>query len=335
MRKLILSTLSILALLIHPLSLSAQNTFSLSLDGDDTASFPDFDDDGTVGVSDFLIFTRVFGSSQGDGKYEARYDLDADGKIGLFDFFIFVQHFGKKVPPSLVSSQQIYNDNVFVLPLTEDLVAAEYGMADLSVRFYEYFSDEFDFLIFLPSVLNTQIPDYTFSAFFDGSPSNDVKGIGLSSYFSSIYGSAGKLQGVIYFRTAFNRWNDGSSDYSNISFSDSFVLRERSLLIGDVLLHELMHGWANYIVPSISWGHWGLSSGHGILGGFDIATLVKHENGRYSAQSKTWPGFYGSGGQPPYSPIELYLAGLIPPEEVPDLWVAEDGEFFLSDDFSY
>ncbi|MYD63378.1 MAG: hypothetical protein F4W91_20270 [Gemmatimonadetes bacterium] len=67
-------------------------------DGEDTASLPDFDDDGTVGVSDFLIFTRVFGSSQGDGKYEARYDLDADGKIGLSDFFIFIQHFGKQVP---------------------------------------------------------------------------------------------------------------------------------------------------------------------------------------------------------------------------------------------
>ena len=45
------------------------------------------------------------------------------------------------------------------------------------------------------------------------------------------------------------------------------------------------------------------------------------------------------GNSVPYSPIELYLAGLIPPDEVPDLWVAEDGEwliengeFVLSDD---
>lgn len=67
-------------------------------DGEDTVSLPDFDDDGTVGTSDFLIFTRVFGSSQGDGRYEVRYDLDADGKIGLSDFFIFIQHFGKQVP---------------------------------------------------------------------------------------------------------------------------------------------------------------------------------------------------------------------------------------------
>ena len=37
MRKLILSTLSTLTLLIYPLSLSAQNSFSLSLDVDDAA----------------------------------------------------------------------------------------------------------------------------------------------------------------------------------------------------------------------------------------------------------------------------------------------------------
>ena len=72
-------------------------------DGDDTGSLPDFDDDGTVGFSDFLIFARVFGSSRGDRKYEARYDLDADGKIGLSDLFIFIQHFGKQVPPSVVA----------------------------------------------------------------------------------------------------------------------------------------------------------------------------------------------------------------------------------------
>ncbi len=37
MRSLILSTLSILALLIHPLSPSAQNSFSVSLDVDGAA----------------------------------------------------------------------------------------------------------------------------------------------------------------------------------------------------------------------------------------------------------------------------------------------------------
>ena len=61
---------------------------------------PDFDGDGMVGIPDFLMFVNVFGSSQGDGKYEAKYDLDGNGEIGIPDFLIFVDNFGKEVPPS-------------------------------------------------------------------------------------------------------------------------------------------------------------------------------------------------------------------------------------------
>ena len=59
----------------------------------------DFDGDGIVGIPDFLLFADVFGSSQGDEKYEVRYDLDGNGKIGIPDFLIFVDNFGKQVPP--------------------------------------------------------------------------------------------------------------------------------------------------------------------------------------------------------------------------------------------
>ena len=89
------------------------------------------------------------------------------------------------------------------------------------------------------------------------------------------------------------------------------------------MLHELMHRWANFIVPPAQ-PHWDFTSANGILGGFDIAKLVDHGGGRYSA-----PNVYTGGwaaNLKPYSPIELYLAGLIPPEQVPKLWVAEDGE---------
>ncbi|MDE2871453.1 MAG: hypothetical protein OXQ94_07155, partial [Gemmatimonadota bacterium] len=33
----------------------------------------------------------------------------------------------------------------------------------------------------------------------------------------------------------------------------------------------------------------------------------------------------------PYSPIELYLAGMIAPSDVPDLWVAEDGAWLFNE----
>lgn len=54
----------------------------------------DFDGDGTVGVSDFLLFANQFGLSQGDAGYDARYDLD--GTIGIGDFLIFGDAFGQE-----------------------------------------------------------------------------------------------------------------------------------------------------------------------------------------------------------------------------------------------
>ena len=71
-------------------------------DNTDNAPLPDFDGDGTIGIGDFLIFVDVFGSRQGDEKYEARYDLDGNGEIGISDFLVFIQDFGKDVPPSPV-----------------------------------------------------------------------------------------------------------------------------------------------------------------------------------------------------------------------------------------
>ena len=61
---------------------------------------PDFDGDGTVGVSDFLLFVNHFGTSRGDAGYDAKYDLDSNDVIGVSDFLIFVNSFGKKVPTS-------------------------------------------------------------------------------------------------------------------------------------------------------------------------------------------------------------------------------------------
>ena len=58
---------------------------------------PDFNGDGRIGFADFLEFVGQFGSRQGDGRYEAKYDLDSDGAIGFGDFLIFSSSFGKAV----------------------------------------------------------------------------------------------------------------------------------------------------------------------------------------------------------------------------------------------
>jgi formylglycine-generating enzyme required for sulfatase activity len=49
----------------------------------------DFDDDGSVGFSDFLLFAAAFGGN------DLRFDISGDGAIGFADFLIFAGQFGK------------------------------------------------------------------------------------------------------------------------------------------------------------------------------------------------------------------------------------------------
>ena len=52
----------------------------------------DFNNDGTVGFPDFLIFAQAFGSDN------PQCDLNHDGLVGFRDFLIFAQNFGKHNP---------------------------------------------------------------------------------------------------------------------------------------------------------------------------------------------------------------------------------------------
>ena len=61
---------------------------------------PDFDGNGTVGFSDFILFADVYGLRKGAAGYDVRFDLDGDGAIGLGDFLIFSSRYGEKVPVS-------------------------------------------------------------------------------------------------------------------------------------------------------------------------------------------------------------------------------------------
>ena len=57
---------------------------------------PDFNGDGQVDLSDFLLFASQFGLSRGDEQYDAKYDLDGDNTVGIGDFLLFVNAFGKE-----------------------------------------------------------------------------------------------------------------------------------------------------------------------------------------------------------------------------------------------
>ena len=56
---------------------------------------PDFEGDGTVGFTDFLLFAGAWGLDRGDAGYDARFDLDGNGTIGFSDFLILAESYGK------------------------------------------------------------------------------------------------------------------------------------------------------------------------------------------------------------------------------------------------
>ena len=74
---------------------TTSHAISVDADGEDAATIPDFDGDGTIGFGDFLKFAAKFGLGQGDDGYDALCDLNGDAEIGFSDFVIFAQNFGR------------------------------------------------------------------------------------------------------------------------------------------------------------------------------------------------------------------------------------------------
>jgi YVTN family beta-propeller protein len=60
-----------------------------------TVALSDFDSDGFVGFSDFLLFAQAFGNSTSDPGFDARFDLDNNGTVDFIDFLSFAQSFGQ------------------------------------------------------------------------------------------------------------------------------------------------------------------------------------------------------------------------------------------------
>ena len=282
--------------------------------------------DATISTSDTAVGTDAVGGLAASGTSAESISLTAPSTAGTYYYGACVDPVsgesatGNNCSDSRVvtvrsgSNLQIYNDNVVVLPVTENLAAGlELPLKDYAARFYEQFNDEFDFLVFVP---NMAVGEQEWDGAFYVSVKNDVQGIGQRIYSNnSSFGSAGKLQGVISFMGFF----------PPPEFIDNSCLTCSDIRNG-TLLHEFMHRWGNFVVPITSYPggpHWGFSSSGGYLDCYDISNMIDHGGGKFSA-----PNPFHSGQ---YSPIELYLAGFIPPEEVPDFQTAEDGKWLLDE----
>jgi uncharacterized delta-60 repeat protein len=99
---------------------------------------------------------------------------------------------------------------------------------------------------------------------------------------------------------------------------------------GGPTLHEILHVWANSVIPTQNSGHWGYAGVGGQLGGWDPATLVSLGGNAYQARSlnqtpgyNSWFANANGGNSLGYAPLELYLMGLAPAAEVPVTRVAQ------------
>ncbi len=54
----------------------------------------DFDGDGRVTFSDFILFAAKYGKTSNDIAYEAKFDMDGNGRIGFEDFIVFAGTYG-------------------------------------------------------------------------------------------------------------------------------------------------------------------------------------------------------------------------------------------------
>ncbi len=192
----------------------------------------------------------------------------------------------------------------------EDLLRGdgEAGLTAATTQFYQYYLDEYDFLFILT---DHEVADATATATFipitrpAQAATGDVRAVDRSFEHGSE-----RLLGAI----------GGQGDSS------------------PPLEHELAHYWAAHLDPSLGFGqdrdgefssHWGLTSVHGQLGGWDESTLECFEpagalppdctpgdDGRFSYLVDRFAPHVNRSAD--YAPLELYLMGLLPVSEMPD-----------------
>jgi len=163
--------------------------------------------------------------------------------------------------------------------------------------FYQFFPDSYDFLVVWPFFSHERNYSWYTQA------QNRIQGIGLyEKDISSWFGSDGRLLGVAFCQTSSN---------------------------ASLVLHEIGHNWSAYArfceedgSPSDAlfrlWqyapNHWMMVNfgEYGIMGGL---AWIDNGDGTYTAGPAS--------AERRYLPISLYVMGLIPPEEIPDIPVLE------------
>ena len=187
-------------------------------------------------------------------------------------------------------------------------------LTTITSDFYKAFADDYDFIYLFAEVSGQA--DISVLVRWDG-----TSGVGIGAAMDDTsYGSPARLKQVITFGTLVN-----GTPYES-----------------GPTLHETLHHWSMYLDSSFGFdtatGHWGRASANGLHGGFDSSTVVCRDNGQKPTGSPPACPLNSSQRMnirlapfspccvadiKPYSPIELYLMGLVPSSQVMPLWVMD------------
>jgi hypothetical protein len=168
-------------------------------------------------------------------------------------------------------------------------------------KLYSVLPDAFDIDVVMPGMQIVRPKDLYENVPYDILVSNTVEHIGLSPYHNTAaFGSAGRLKSIVYH-----------------SFGDP-----------SVATHEMGHTWGMHFGaalgliedPSNPQSHWSaLTDIGGVMGAYYNDGAGNYGHFHYNGD-ETW-SWISNAAWEPFSPLELYVMGMIPPEEVPPVHI--------------
>ncbi len=173
-------------------------------------------------------------------------------------------------------------------------------------KLYSVLPDVFDFALVMPGMQIFRPSDLAENVPYDVTVANSVKHIGMNIFDHTVkFGSAGRLRAVIYH-----------------SFGDIAIVD-----------HEMGHAWGVNIGQTL--GLMDVWNGAPMLGHWNDMADMQGQMGYYYFDDNGNVGHFAYNGDEtwrlvantevePYSPLELYLMGMIPPEEVPPVHILQN-----------